>query len=475
MATIKKQALVIGAGTGGYPCAIRLAQLGVDTMIVEKAEPGGVCLNWGCIPSKALISATKLYHKAQHSASMGVTFKGAAVDMKQMQQWKAGIVKKLTSGVKGLIKGNGATYVKATAEFMSPRKVRLKYDGDQEDDIVEADHIVIATGSVPIEIPGFKVDQKRIVDSTGALELDYVPKRMLCIGGGIIGLELGQTFQRAGTELVVLEGLDRILNGVDAECAKIVARQIKKDGGEIHTGAMASGWEEKGGSLVVKAKIGDEIKEFETDVVLVAVGRRPVTQGLNIEKSGVKVGPRGFIPVDARKQTNVPGIYAVGDVVGQPMLAHKASHEGEVVAEVISGKKTVDDARCIPNIVFTEPEVAAVGMTAEEAAEAGHEVSIGKMPFAVSGRAMAIDETNGFVKVITDAKDARVLGIHIVGPEASDLISEGALAIEMGAFAEDISLTVHPHPTLGEAIMEAAKHSIGEAVHIMNPRKKSAH
>jgi dihydrolipoamide dehydrogenase len=406
---------------------------------------------------------------------MGVTFKGAAVDMKQMQQWKAGIVKKLTSGVKGLIKGNGATYVKATAEFMSPRKVRLKYDGDQEDDIVEAEHIVIATGSVPIDIPGFKVDQKRIVDSTGALELDYVPKRMLCIGGGIIGLELGQTFQRAGTELVVLEGLDRILNGVDAECAKIVARQIKKDGGEIHTGAMASGWEERDGSIVVKAKIGDEVKEFETDVVLVAVGRRPVTQGLNIEKSGVKVGDRGFIPVDARKQTNVPGIYAVGDVVGQPMLAHKASHEGEVVAEVIAGKKTVDDARCIPNIVFTEPEVAAVGMTAEEAKEAGHEVSIGKMPFAVSGRAMAIDETNGFVKVITDAKDARVLGIHIVGPEASDLISEGALAIEMGAFAEDISLTVHPHPTLGEAIMEAAKHSIGEAVHIMNPRKKSAH
>ncbi|MCB9566705.1 MAG: dihydrolipoyl dehydrogenase [Myxococcales bacterium] len=474
MATIKKKALVIGAGTGGYPCAIRLAQLGVDTMIVEKDKPGGVCLNVGCIPSKALISATKLYHKAQHSASMGITFQGAAVDMKAMQTWKAGIVKKLTTGVQGLVKSNGATYVNGTAEFIGPRSVRIKYADGRPADVVEAENIVIATGSLPIEIPGFKVDQKRILDSTGALDLDYIPQRMLCIGGGIIGLELGQTFQRAGTKLVVLEGLERILNGVDKECADVVARQIKKDGGEIHLKAKAIGWEERGGAIVVKAEIGGEVQEFETDVVLVAVGRRPITQGLNIEKSGVKVGPRGFIPVDQRKQTNVPGIFAVGDVVGQPMLAHKASHEGEVVAEVIAGKKAIDDARCIPNIVFTEPEIAAVGLTAEEAEAAGHKVSIGKMPFAVSGRAMAIGETNGFVKVITDAADARVLGIHIVGPEASDLISEGALAIEMGAFAEDIALTVHPHPTLGEAVMEAAKHAIGEAVHIMNARK-SAH
>lgn len=472
MATIKKKALVIGAGTGGYPCAIRLAQLGVDTMIVEKAQPGGVCLNWGCIPSKALISATKLHHKAMHSAAMGLTFTGASVDMKQMQAWKAGVVKKLTTGVQGLVKGNGATYVKATAEFIGPKQVRLRYPDGKPDDVVEAEHIVLATGSVPIEIPGFKVDQKRVVDSTGALELDHVPEAMVCIGGGIIGLELGQTFQRLGTKLIVLEGLSRILNGVDAECADVVARQIKKDGGEIHLGARAIGWQERDGRAVVQADLGGgTTQEFVCDVILVAVGRRPVTQGFAIEKSGVKVGERGFIPVDARKQTNVPGIYAVGDVVGQPMLAHKASHEGEVVAEVIAGKKTIDDARTIPNVVFTEPEIASVGLTAEEAEKAGHKVSVGKFPFAVSGRAMAIAETNGFVKVITDAGDARVLGIHIVGPEASDLISEGALAIEMGAFAEDLSLTVHPHPTLGEAVMEAAKHAIGEAVHIMNARK----
>ncbi len=471
MATIKKKALVIGAGTGGYPCAIRLGQLGVDAMLVEKDKPGGVCLNVGCIPSKALISATKLYHKAQHVAEMGVTFQGAAVDMKKMQAWKSGIVKKLTGGVQMLVKSNGTQYVTGTAEFIGPKQVKITYADGKPADVVEAEHIVIATGSLPIQIPGFAVDQKRVVDSTGALALDYVPQRMVCIGGGIIGLELGQTFQRLGTKLVVLEGLARILGGVDAECADLVAKQIKKDGGEIHTGAKAVGWEERGGVAVVKAEIGGKIQEFEADVILVAVGRRPVTQGLAIEKSGVKVGERGFIPVDERQQTNVPGIYAVGDVVGQPMLAHKASHEGEVVAEVIAGKKAINDARQIPNVVFTEPEIASSGVTVEEAEKAGHKVNVGKFPFAASGRAMAIGETGGFVKVVTDAANNRVLGIHIVGPEASDLISEGALAIEMGAFAEDISLTVHPHPTLGEAVMEAAKHALGEAVHIMNARK----
>jgi dihydrolipoamide dehydrogenase len=471
MATIKKKALIIGAGTGGYPCAIRLGQLGVDAMLVEKDKPGGVCLNWGCIPSKALISATKLYHKAQHVGDMGLSFSGAAVDMKKMQAWKAGIVKKLTGGVQMLVKGNGTQYVTGTAEFIGPKKVKITYADGKPEDIVEAEHVVIATGSVPIAIPGFVIDQKRVVDSTGALELDYVPKRMVCIGGGIIGLELGQTFQRLGTKLIVLEGLGRILNGVDAECADVVAKQIKRDGGEIHTGAKAVGWEDRGGVAVVKAEIGGKIQEIEADVILVAVGRRPVTQGLKIENSGVKVGERGFIAVDERQQTNVPGIYAVGDVVGQPMLAHKASHEGEVVAEVIAGRKAINDARQIPNVVFTEPEIASTGMTAEEAEKAGHKVNVGKFPFAASGRAMAIGETAGFVKVITDAANNRVLGIHIVGPEASDLIAEGSLAIEMGAFAEDISLTIHAHPTLSEALMEASKHALGEAVHVMNTRK----
>jgi len=471
MATIKKKALIIGAGTGGYPCAIRLGQLGVDAMLVEKAKPGGVCLNWGCIPSKALISATKLYHKAQHVKDMGISFGQATVDMTQMQAWKAGIVKKLTGGVQGLVKGAGTQYVTATAEFLDAHRVKLTYADGKPEDIVEAEHIVIATGSLPIEIPGFKFDHKRVLDSTSALDLAEIPKRMVCVGGGIIGLELGQTFQRLGTQLIVLEGLPRILNGVDPECGDVVARQIKKDGGQIHTGAKALGWEERGGEAVVKAEVGGKIQEFACDVILVAVGRRPVTQGFGLDKTGVKVSQRGFIEVDNRLQTNVAGVYAVGDVVGQPMLAHKASHEGEVLAEVIAGRKTINDARQIPNVVFTEPEIASSGLTVEEAEAKGLKTNIGKFPFAVSGRAMAIGETQGFVKIVTDAKDDRVLGVHIVGPEASDLINEAALAIEMGAFAEDIALTIHPHPTLGEAVMEAAKHALGEAIHIGNTRR----
>jgi dihydrolipoamide dehydrogenase len=471
MATIKKKALVIGAGTGGYPCAIRLGQLGVDAMLVEKDKPGGVCLNVGCIPSKALISATKLYHKAQHVKDMGLSFGEAKVDMTQMQVWKSGIVKKLTGGVQTLVKGAGTTYVKATAEFLDAHRVKLTYGDGKPDDIVEAEHIVIATGSVPIEIPGFKFDHKRVLDSTSALDLAVIPKRMVCVGGGIIGLELGQTFQRLGTQLIVLEGLQRILTGVDTECADVVARQIKKDGGQIHLGAKAIGWEERNGEAVVKAEVGGKLVEFPCDVILVAVGRRPVNQGFGLDKTGVKVSQRGFIEVDNRQQTNVPGVYAVGDIVGQPMLAHKASHEGEVVAEVIAGKKTINDARQIPNVVFTEPEIASSGLTVEEAEAKGRKTNVGKFPFVVSGRAMAIGETQGFVKIVTDAEDDRVLGVHIVGPEASDLINEAALAIEMGAFAEDIALTIHPHPTLGEAVMEAAKHALGEAIHIGNTKR----
>jgi len=473
MPTIKKQALVIGAGTGGYPCAIRLGQLGVDAMLVEKDQPGGVCLNWGCIPSKALISATKLYHKSQHAEHMGLSFGAAKVEMPTMQGWKAGIVKKLTGGVKQLVKGSGTQYVTATAEILEPGRVKLTYpaaDG-KPDDIVEYQHLVIATGSVPIEIPGFAIDQKKILDSTGALELDYVPEHMVCIGGGIIGLELGQTFQRLGTKLTVLEGLERVLSVCDKDTAQLVARRIKKDGGEIVTRAMAKGWTERDGKIWVSAEVGGETREYPADVVLVAVGRRPVAKGFGLDKLGVELDERGFIKVDARQQTNVAQVYAVGDVCGQPMLAHKASHEGEVVAEVIAGHKTVNDARTVPNVVFTEPEIASAGYGEEEAKQAGYEIEVGKFPFAASGRAMAIDETDGFVKVIIDKRDNRVLGIHVVGPEASDLISEGALAIEMGAFAEDISLTIHPHPTLGEAVMEAAKHALGEAIHIGNRRR----
>jgi len=472
MAIIKKTALVIGAGTGGYPCAIRLGQMGVDTMLVEKAYAGGVCLNVGCIPSKALISATKLAHKAQHAAKMGIDFGAPKVDMTTMQAWKAGIVKKLTTGVGGLVKSNGADYRQATAEFIAPKRVKLTYPNGQPEDIVEAEHIVLATGSLPIQIPGFTYDGKRILDSTAALDLDYVPKEFIVIGGGYIGLELGQTFQRLGSKLIVIEGLDRILPAMEKDLGEPVAKQIIADGGEILTGAKAKGWTERDGKAWVQIEQGGKTREISADVVLVAVGRYPITKGLGLEKAGVKLTDKGFIAVDERMMTNVPGIYAAGDVVGQPMLAHKASHEGEVIAEVIAGKKAINDARAIPLVVFTEPEIASVGLTKDEAEAKGRKVHVGKFPFSALGRAMAIDETKGFVKVIVDAEDERMLGVHIVGPEASDLISEGSLAIEMGAYAPDVGLTIHPHPTLGEAVMEATKHAIGEAVHIQNARRK---
>lgn len=472
MATIKKTALIIGAGTGGYPCAIRLGQLGVDAMLVDKAAKlGGVCLNVGCIPSKALISATRLAHKAQHADKMGISFGEASVDMDKMQEWKAGIVKKLTGGVGMLVKGAGTEVRRAKAEFLAPKRVKLTYPDGEGEDVVEAEHIVIATGSLPVEIPGFEIDQKRIMDSTGALDLDYVPEEMVVIGGGYIGLELGQTFQRVGSKLTVVEGLDRLLPAMEKDLGSLVARQIKADGGEIITGGRAKGWTEKDGKALVQVEVGGETREIPADVVLVAVGRRPITQGLALERAGVKVDDKGFIGVDERQQTNVPGIYAVGDVIGNPMLAHKATHEGEIVAEVIAGKKTINDARVIPAVVFTDPEIASAGLSESEAEEQGRKVHVGKFPFSALGRAMAIDETKGFVKVVIDAEDERVLGIHIVGPEASDLISEAALAIEMGAYGPDIGLTIHPHPTLGEAVMEAAKHALGEAIHIQNRRR----
>jgi dihydrolipoamide dehydrogenase len=391
--------------------------------------------------------------------------------MTQMQAWKSGIVKKLTGGVQSLVKGAGTTYVKATAEFLDAAPGQADVRDGKPDDIVEAEHIVIATGSLPIEIPGFKFDHKRVLDSTSALDLATMPE-----ADGVHRRRDHRARARADVPAPrhparsCSRGSQRILTGVDTECADVVARQIKKDGGQIHVGAKAIGWEERDGQAMVKAEVGGKVVEFACDVILVASGA-PGDQGFGLEKTGVKVSQRGFIEVDNRLQTNVPGVYAVGDVVGQPMLAHKASHEGEVFAEVIAGKKTINDARQIPNVVFTEPEIASSGLTVEEAEAKGRKTNVGKFPFVVSGRAMAIGETQGFVKIVTDAEDDRVLGVHIVGPEASDLINEAALAIEMGAFAEDIALTIHPHPTLGEAVMEAAKHALGEAIHIGNTRR----
>jgi len=463
---IRVEALVIGSGPGGYVAGIRLGQLKKKAMVVERDKPGGICLNVGCIPSKALINASKYYDKFRHGADIGILADNIRLDMAKLQSWKGDVVTKLTGGVRTLLKANGCDYRTGTARLTSRNTVELK----EKDGVVtiQADNIVLATGSRPIEIPGFKFDGKFVVDSTGALDFAQVPERFLVVGGGYIGIEIGTLYAKLGAKVTVVEALPAILPGTDPELAQVVARKLKKLGVEVMTGAKAKSWTEKAGKAAVTLELaGGQEATVEVDKVLVSVGRRPNSENLGLEELGVKI-ERGFVPTDRRMRTNVPGIYAIGDLVGQPMLAHKASREAEVVAEVIAGHKSEMDVRTIPSVIFSDPEIASAGITAEEAEKKGHKIKIGKFPFAALGRAIANADTDGFVKVVIDADSKEVLGIHVVGNGASDIIAEAALAIEMGALADDISLTIHAHPTLPEAIMEAAKASLGEAIHIQN-------
>ncbi len=461
-------AIVIGAGPGGYPCGIRLGQLKQKTLVIEKEYAGGVCLNWGCIPSKALISAAHTFERAS-SQTMGIKTQGVTLDSNELQDWKQGIVNRLTGGVKSLLRMNGAELMMGTATVTSPNTVEVVGEGGQKETFKADKAIVIATGAQTIEIPTFKFDGKQIIGAREAVSLRHVPKRLLVIGGGIIGLELGMVYQKFGSQLTVLEALPNILNGVDAECAKVVEKRIVKHGGTIHTGAKALGYERQSdGSLAVAFEKDGKRETVVVDTVLVAVGMRPNSKGLGLEAVGVKINERGFVPIDKQGKTNVPGIYAVGDISGPPLLAHKATKEGEIVAEVIAGHKAAMDWVTMPGAIFTDPEIATAGLTVEEAKAKGIETIVGKFPFAALGKAMAMGDTDGFVKIVADKKTKQVLGVHIVGVEASTMISEAALSLEMAAFLEDISLTVHPHPTLGEALMEAAAHALGHAVHIAN-------
>ncbi|MDD9941909.1 MAG: dihydrolipoyl dehydrogenase [Myxococcales bacterium] len=461
-------AIVIGGGPGGYVAAIRLGQLGQKTLVVEKETMGGVCLNWGCIPSKALIAAAGLVEKMQHANQMGITVKDVTVDVGKMQTWKNGIVKKLTGGVASLVKSAGGTVVHGTARLTGAHTVQVTSSDGTQENYVARKGIVVATGATPIQIPGFDVDGKVVVTAKEAVSLPKVPKTLVLIGGGIIGMELGMVYQKLGAKVVVVEMLPRILSGVDKDLVQVVERKFKKAGGEIMVKAKAKSCSVASGQAQVVVEQGGKDHKIDADCVLVAVGFRPNTGGLGLEEFGVALDPRGHVVVDEQLQTSVPGVYAIGDVTGMPYLAHRASKQGEVVAEVISGKKAACDYRAMPSAIFTDPEIATVGIGEEEAKEKDLSVKVGKFPFSVSGRAMAVGEPTGFVKTIVDAESDQVLGVSIVGPEASDLISEGALAIEMCAMAEDVALTVHPHPTLSEAMMESFKHALKEAVHIIN-------
>lgn len=458
---------VIGAGPGGYVAAIKLAQLGKKVIVVDREYVGGVCLNCGCIPSKALISAAGFYDKMQHSEEMGLSIKGATVDFKKMQTWKESVVSKLTGGVAQLLKGNGCEYLAGSAKFKSPQELEIKMmDGKTE--TIKATNFVIATGSRPIEIPGFAFDKQNVLSSTEALELDKLPKRLAVIGGGYIGLEIGSFYQKFGVDVTVIEATAGLLLGVaDQDCVQVVARKLKKRGVKVLLNAKAVSYKKTGDSLVVKISINGAEQEIPADKILVTVGRRPNSDQLGLSEVGVKIDKRGFIEADKQLRTNIPHIFAIGDIAGQPMLAHKASKEGIICAEVISGKNSVMDVKAIPAVIFTDPEIASVGLTADEAKAKGFDISIGQFPYGANGRALTMMDSDGFIKIITDKKNNLVLGVHIVGYEASNLISEAALALEMGATAEDIASTIHPHPTLPEMMMEAAESAMGHAIHIM--------
>ena len=467
--TRKYTAVVVGAGPGGYPCAIRLAQLGVKTLCIEKEYWGGVCLNVGCIPSKALITAAKKYNELGKLAEMGIVVdaEAASLNVEKLQAWKSKVVGKLTGGVKTLLDKNGADRLFGNARFLGPNLIEV--DTAEGTVRVECEHLVIATGSRPIQIPGFSYADERVLDSTKALDLDHIPGRTVVIGGGYIGMELGMMLQKCGSQVTIVEAQSQIMPGFDPEVIKLFTRKLKKLKVPVHLNSLAQGWEEGDDGAIVKIKTADGIKEIECDRILVTVGRLPNSGGM--EALGLEITKRGHIVVDKQQKTNVPGVYAVGDVATGVMLAHKATHEGEICAEVIDGHAAFNDARTVPAVVFTDPEIAVAGLMENEAREKGYDIKVGKVPYAALGRALSNDpdvRPEGFFKMVLDAADDRVLGVTIVGTNASDLISEAALAVEMDAEALDMGLTIHPHPTLGEGMMEVAKAALGQAVHILN-------
>lgn len=456
--------VVIGAGPGGYECAIRAAQLGMKVACVEKRDKlGGTCLNIGCIPSKALLHASELFAEAGHAfADMGINVGTPTIDLKKLLGFKDEAVDGNTKGIEFLFKKNKIEWVKGEGVIKAPGKVQV---GER---VLETKNIVIATGSDVARLPGIEIDEKQIVSSTGALALGQVPARLLVIGGGVIGLELGSVWGRLGSKVTVVEYLDAILPGMDGEVAKNFQRILKKQGFDFKLGSKVTKVEKTKAGLKVSVEPaqGGAAQVIEADVVLVAVGRVAYTQGLGLENAGVVTDKRGRIEVDAHLKTNVDGIYAIGDVIAGPMLAHKAMEEGVMVAERLGGVAGHVNYDVIPGVVYTSPEVAAVGKTEEQLKAEGVEYNSGKFPFTANGRAKSNKQTDGFVKILADKKTDRVLGVHIIGVNAGEMIAEACIAMEFGASSEDIARTCHAHPTLSEAVKEAALAVTGAPIHM---------
>lgn len=459
--------IVIGSGPGGYHAAIRAAQLGLKVACVEKNAVGGVCLNVGCIPTKALLHVGSELRNAKQASEFGIEFGAPKIDLGKVEAWKLAVVKKQTSGVGMLFKGNKITLLEGEGRFTGPNTV------DVAGKAYTAGKFIVATGSRPAAIPGFELDGERIVDSTGALVVGKaVPARLVVIGAGAIGLEFADVYSSLGSEVTVVEMLPNIAGAADVEAAKELRKALEKRGIRILTSTKVLGQEQakQGTAVTVQGEDGKE-EVLLADRVLVAVGRRPNGKGLGLEAAGVTVDERGFVPVvNDHMQTAAPHIYAIGDVARAPLLAHKAMKEGVVAAEHAAGQPSAYDT-VVPSVIYTSPELASVGMTEEEATKAGFEVRIGRFPLTASGRASTLGVNGGLVKLVGDAKTDLLLGFHMVGPNAGDIVAEAALAIEMGATLEDIALTQHPHPTISEAVMEAAEHAHGKAIHIANRRR----
>jgi dihydrolipoamide dehydrogenase len=463
--TEEVQLVVIGGGPGGYVAAFKAADLGIQTVLID-ANPvlGGVCLREGCIPSKALLHVAHVIENAHEAANFGVTYKEPSIDAGKVFAWKQQVVDRLCGGVNTLANKRKIRVIQGTAKFLDSKMIRVEGEGGAT---LRFKNAIIASGSRIKRLPESLVPPDCCIDSTGALSLNEIPKSMLVIGGGYIGLELGQVYAALGTKVTVVEVLDRLLAGADEDLARVLVNRLKKQFDAIHTGAKLETVKRVGRGIEVVFTKGSEKNRLLFDQVLVSVGRQPNSDNIGLETTKVKVNQRGFIEVDEARRTSEKRIYAIGDVAGDPMLAHKASREGIVAAEAIAGHNVAFDPRAIPAVVYTSPEVAWCGLTEAEARAKNLEIKVGKFPWGASGRAIAMGRAEGLTKIIADAKTKQILGVGIAGEHAGDLIAEAVLAMEMGAVAEDLAMTIHPHPALSETIMEAAEGVFGSAIHVM--------